>query len=115
MQTFTVPADGDYVSTSTGKSFRYHEGDTLPLATAIDLGMPGAVAPADASPFTTAEEARITAMIDAAVALALVDYAAGDHTHDLADLTDVTLTAPADGEVLTFDGTDTWANEAIPA
>jgi hypothetical protein len=115
MQTFTVPADGDFVSAATGGTHRYHQGDEIALALAVEHGMPGAALAADPSPFTTAEEARIGAMIDAAVALALADYAAGDHTHDLADLTDVALTEPADGEVLTFDGTDTWANEAIPA
>ena len=42
-------------------------------------------------------------------------YMISDATNNLGDLDDVTLTSPADGEVLTYDSTaQEWKNQAIP-
>jgi hypothetical protein len=50
--TFTVPATDTYVDAVTGGRYHWHEGDVIPLDLAIRLQMPGAEAPAAASPFS---------------------------------------------------------------
>lgn len=71
--TFTVPATDDYASASDGGHYRYFAGDVIPLDRAVDLGMPGAEAPADTNPFSgeaadwiAAREEAITAAYEAA-------------------------------------------------
>lgn len=62
MATFVVPSTDDYTSTANGGRYRYIAGEVIPLDLAIDLGMPGAVAPAATSPFSPAEDAWLATL-----------------------------------------------------
>lgn len=53
MATYTVPTTGIYTSSRTGKRFRYPQGSIIDLATAVDLGVPGAALPPVESPLVT--------------------------------------------------------------
>jgi hypothetical protein len=106
MATYTVASGGVFTNTQTGIRRSFPTGSVIKLETAVLYGMPGASLPAAESPFGTSEEARITALAQAAAA-------AATEVTSIAELTDVAITSPQEGDVLTYE-TDTWVN-AQPA
>lgn len=114
--TYTLAATGLFRRETDGVSFRFHAGDIIPLELAVQLGMPGAALPAASDPFSTDQsawlEARL-ATLEASLTAAIDAIDATIAALTLADLVDVTITAPADGDLLTFEDTgDLWVNTA---
>lgn len=91
MSTYTVPADGTYTSARDGGRYRYFENDVIDLLTAVDLGMPGAVAPEPDGLFSDDQQTAI----DEAIADAVADLEASYRT--ASGYTPVAVTATADG------------------
>lgn len=65
--TFTVPATAIYTDSVTGGRYHYAAGQVIPLDLAVRLGMPGATAAADTSPFSTDQDAWMADTIQASV------------------------------------------------
>lgn len=57
--TYTVPSTAVYTSTVTGKRFRYLQGSEIAMATAVDMGMPGAALDPDPAPFSNGQLAYL--------------------------------------------------------
>ncbi len=66
-------------------------------------GTVGGVNPASAPDLTT------KAYVDSTIGASGVNYAEAAHTHALTDLSDATITAPASGELVRYDGSE-WQN-----
>ena len=115
MATYTVLATGEYTSASTGGKYRLFVDDVIPLDQAIDLGLPGAAAPAPTNPFSGEQAAWLADvhgadLTDAYVAADVVvtdAYVAADVVVTAAIPTSVNDAMLTQARTATADGTGT--------
>lgn len=86
--TFEVPDTDLYVSLTSGGSFKYYEGDIIPLLLAVDLQMPGAALPEDTTvPVPDSVADWVEETIDTAITDAAGGYTTENRTATAAGLT----------------------------
>lgn len=87
-QTFTVPTTDDYTSSKTGRIHRYHQGDVISTALAVEFGMAGAALPEAGTPFSSEETVYLGENYPGA-----------------------TITSPQEGDQMVYDAASgTWIN-----